>query len=297
MTVPLWSGVLGICDCNALKLEIPYESVSVETERQSGSIPRTKVLPFVSMPHSVSVLRLRLALRFRPPSLSLAQVGTFIHNGDEIWSFAPLPILSAAFEAVLDPELTRSHSRAEIEATSAGRKPLSWLLRKHFERYMSRFGAQGLFLQGDTNDSRAYFHGTDGKARTLAHIGGPNRDASRNVVVQRHGGRRPWFRNEGFGYDIVAHQGVWGVAIKPFYIFTGSDAKKPLPYAAQIEQSQRWNGRDVKTGDSHLAFWRDFLTAGASLVDLREEHVDNLFLGCQLVEFPLLAPLPAVDSV
>jgi len=116
-------------------------------------------------------------------------------------------------------------------------------------------------------------------------------EAERNVVVQRWGGRRPWFKNEGLGYQVVALGGVLGVSIDPFYIFTGVDAKKPLPYAAQIERSSRWNGREAKTGGSHLTFWEDFLTTGAPLVDLRDEHVDNLFLGRSLLQLPRQAAI------
>jgi hypothetical protein len=76
------------------------------------------------------------------------------------------------------------------------------------------------------------------------------------------------------------------VAIEPFYIFTGADAGKPLPYAAQIERSARWNGRDARTGASHLAFWEDLLTLGAPLADLRQDQVDNLFLGRSLLQLP-----------
>jgi hypothetical protein len=258
--------------------------MSVETERQSKAIKRPNVLPFVYMPDHISVVRLKLALRHRPPSLSLTQLGTFIHNGDEIWSFAPLPILCAALESVLNPELTQSRARVEIEATSTEGKALSWLLRKHFERYLSHFSGDGLFLEGDTRDPRAYFQGKNGKPRTITYVSGSNSAVSRNVVVQRWGGRRPWFKNEGFRYDIVANGRDWGVAITPFYICTGADSKTPLSFALQIELSKRWNGRDVKTGRGHFLFWRDFLARGAPLVDLREEHIDNLFLGGSLAE-------------
>ena len=38
------------------------------------------------MPDRLSVVRLKTALRFRPPGVDLARAGIFIHNGDEIWS-------------------------------------------------------------------------------------------------------------------------------------------------------------------------------------------------------------------
>ncbi|MBV9431446.1 MAG: hypothetical protein JO137_06460 [Hyphomicrobiales bacterium] len=258
----------------------------METKHQVEASEIVNLLPFVSMPEQLSIIRLRTALRFKPQSLDLARAGTFIHNGDEIWSFTPLPILVALFEAIMDPGASRTRPRFEIESVAPGRNVLSWLLRKHFERYLLRFAAKGLFIEGDPNAPRAYFQGQDGKPRTIAYNTRESVEVSRNVVVQRCGGRRPWFKNEGLGYQVMALGGVWGVAIDPFYIFTGADAKKPLPFAAQIERSSRWNGRDAKTGATHLTFWEDFLTLGAPLVDLRQENVDNLFLGRSLLQLP-----------
>jgi hypothetical protein len=263
----------------------------MDTKHQLDAYRVVNLLPFVSMPDRISVVRLRTALRFRPPNLALAKAGIFIHNGDEIWSFTTLPNLTSALDVMLDRSLGRSCPRAEVEADPTGRKVLSWLLRKHFERYLGRFSAQGLFVEGDANGSRAYFHGQGGKTRTISYRSRIAGEASRNVVVQRWGGRRPWFKNEGLGYQVLMLGGVWGVAIEPFYIFAGADACKPLPYAAQIERSSRWNGRDARTGASHLTFWEDFLTAGAPLVDLRQDGVDNLFLGRSLLQLPSQAAL------
>ena len=141
----------------------------METKHQVEASEIVNLLPFVSMPEQLSVVRLRTALRFKPASLDLARVGTFIHNGDEIWSFTPLPALAASLEAIMDSGLSRSRPRFEIEGAAPGRKVLSWLLRKHFERYLLRFGAQGLFIEGDPNAPRAYFHGQDGKPRTISY--------------------------------------------------------------------------------------------------------------------------------
>jgi hypothetical protein len=258
----------------------------METKHHLEGSRLVNFMPFVSMPEHVSVVRLKTALRFRPPGVALAQAGTFIHNGDEVWSFTPLPTLHQALEMMLDAPLSRSCTRAEVEVGATGRKVMSWLLRKHFERYLERFTGTGLFIEGDANAPRAYFHGAQGKPWTITYKTRDQVEASRNVVVQRCGGRRPWFKNEGLGYRVVVLGGVWGIAVEPFYIFTGADARKPLPYAAQIERSSRWNGRDAKTGDGHLAFWEDFLTLGAPLADLRDHEIDTLLLGRSLLQLP-----------
>jgi hypothetical protein len=187
---------------------------------------------------------------------------------------------------VIDDKLSRSCRRHEIEAAPDGQKVLSWLLRKHFEQYLGRFALEGLYVEGNPKAPRAFFHGAAGKVTRLVYRTRDGAEASRNVVMQRWGGRRPWFKNEGFGYRTLILGGVWGVAIEPFYIFTGADAKKPLPYAAQIERSARWNGRDARIGATHLTFWEDFLTRGAPLADLHQEQLDNLSLGRSLLQLP-----------
>src|SRR5271154_6910063 len=106
----------------------------METTHHLEGSRLVNLLPFISMPERLSVARLKTALRLRPPGVDLAQAGTFIHNGDEIWSFTPLPVLAGALGPMLDAALCQSRPRLEIEATAAGRRLLSWLLRKHFER-------------------------------------------------------------------------------------------------------------------------------------------------------------------
>jgi hypothetical protein len=258
----------------------------METKHLPAAGRVVNLLPFISMPDQISIVRLKAALRFVPSSVALAQAGIFIHNGDEIWSFTSLPVLMASFDVIADSALSQSHSRSEIEATPIGRKVLSWLLGKHFNRYLERFSIGGLCVEADTTASRAFFRGEKGNVRKITYLSFTAGERFRKVVVQRHGGRRPWFKNEGFGYQIYARNGFWGVAIEPFYIFTGADTSRPLPFAAQIEISELWHGRDTKTGAAHLEFWEDFLTMGAPLADLRSDHVDSLFLGRPLLRLP-----------
>jgi hypothetical protein len=254
----------------------------METKDRLGTSQVTNLLPFVSIPDQVSVVRLKTALHLRPSSLELAKTGVFIHNGDEIWSFTPLPVLTSALELIVDAAYSRYRSRSEIRTGSIGHNQLSWLLRKHFEQYLWRFSAQGLVVEtGDPSGSRAFFHGQDGKVRKISYRTQSTEETSRKVVIQCWGGKRPCFRNEGFGYQILASEDVWGVAIEPFFLFTGPDTRKPLPYAIQVAHSKHWN---TKTEMNHLTFWVDFLTKGEAFVDLRDEHVHNLFLGRSLLQ-------------
>jgi hypothetical protein len=238
------------------------------------------VLPFVSMPDHISIVRLKTALRFKASSVDLKNVGVFIHSGDEIWSFTPLPVLTAALEAITDEDHCEYRSRDSLEAGSSGRKIVSWLLRKHFEQYLWRFSGQGLFVEGEPMAPRAFFHGQNANVRKISYIAKDARQETRKVVVQCSGGKRPWFRNEGFGYQALPLENIWGVALEPFFLFTGPDTRKPLPYAAQNVHSRH---HSTKTDPSHLGFWVDFLASGAPIIDLRDPHVDNLFLGRALV--------------
>ena len=158
---------------------------------------------------------------------------------------------------------SRTRPRSEIEAAPTGRKFVLAAAQAFRALFAALRGARPVHRRGP---QRA--------ARLFPRPGGQIRDDRlRDARIgrgfaQRRGaalrGRRAWFKNEGLGYQVAALGGVWGVAIDPFYIFTGSDAKKPLPSLAQIERSNRWNGRDAKTGSGHLTFWEDFLTLGAA---------------------------------
>jgi hypothetical protein len=250
----------------------------------------TAVLPFVSIPDKVSILRLNAALTSRPISRSLARLGTFIHNGDEIWSFTPLPLLAGGLAAVSDARFSRAWARAEVEHEPNGRKVLSWLLRKHVDRHLARYAPNGLFVEGDPQAPRAFFHGLEGKPRKLTYATADGGSATRVVVAKRYGGKRRKFRNEGFGYNVIPSGTGWGLSLSPFFIYTAADAAKPLPFAVQIELSREWGGRSAKTGPSHCAFWQDLLAFGTPFVDLRDERTDMLLIGRAA---PLSASVPA----
>jgi hypothetical protein len=148
----------------------------------------TNLLPFVSIPNQVSVVRLKTALRLRPSSLELAKAGVFIHNGDEIWSFTPLPVLTSALEPMVDPAYSQCRSHLEIEADSIARNVLSWLLRKHFEQYLWRFSAHGLVVDSkDPSGSRAFFRGQGGRPRKISYPIQNQDVGSRKVVVYCRG--------------------------------------------------------------------------------------------------------------
>lgn len=97
-------------------------------------------------------------------------------------------------------------------------------------------------------------------------------------------GYKAWFENEGFGYEVTQMDGVWGVRIKPFYMFTGRDAKKPLPSFARTARATRRMKLDRNQNlENDLTFWGRFLSQGAQTSNLGQQHVDDLLLGGSFV--------------
>jgi len=237
------------------------------------------VLPFASLPDEVSIVRLRVAFRERPRELALDEAGTFLVRSDyEIWSFAPLPILTAALGSIADIKASQTRTRAEIEAGPEDRKVLSWLLRKHFERHLTRFTPHGL-IREEGKRRRAYFEGRDGKPRTFVYSTPRKKGVKRDVVKQRADGARAWFENEGFGYEVTQVAGVWAVRIKPFYMFTGRDARKPLPAFTRTARATRRIKLDRnKNVEDDLTFWGRFLSESGPTINIGQDHVDDLIL-------------------
>ncbi len=174
--------------------------------------------------------------------------------------------------------------RADLEADADNRNVLSWLLRKHFERHLVRFKTHGLVLEEDRKRKRAYFVGREGKSRKYVYDTPRRKGISREVVKQRGEEPRPWFENEGFGYEITQLDGVWAVRIKPFYMFTGRDAKKPLPAFARTARSTRRMKLDRnKNVEDDLTFWSRFLSESRATINIGQRQVDDLILDGQFL--------------
>jgi hypothetical protein len=157
---------------------------------------------------------------------------------------------------------------------------LSWLIRKYFERHLSRFESQGLIRDlSKRRVNRAYFIGREGKPRTLVYGTAKRKRINRQVVKQRAEGAKAWFENEGFGYEVVQLDGRWAVRIKPFYMFTGRDAQKPLPaFTRAARATRRMKFDRNKNVDDDLTFWSRFLRQDAPTINIGDEHVDDLVL-------------------
>jgi hypothetical protein len=269
-------------------------SKKVARDDRPAGVYVLNALPFASLPDTVSVLRLRGPLVNHADGIKLEEAGTFIHHGDDLWSFVPLPVLARILAPIADLDRSCTRARSEIEGHADSRRILSWLLRKHFERHLRVFASQGLILEEERRRKRAYFEGRDGKPRTLVYDTPRKKGVQRQVVKQRAEGAGAWFENEGFGYEVTQLDGLWAVRIKPFYMFTGRDARKPLPSFTRTARATRRMKLDRnKNVDDDLTFWSRFLSKGAPTINIGQDHVGDLllegsFLTVEVVEEGLL---------
>jgi hypothetical protein len=226
----------------------------------------------------VSIVRLKTFLRDRERTIDLTDCGVFVDRGAELWSFVPLQILNALLEPIVDQAASASVLRADIEASPDSSRVLSWLLRKHWERHLLDFVNDGLLLEQGRR-YRAYFEGRNGGNRFVSWENAQRRRFRREVVKKRSDGPRPWFENEGFSYDIARIGDLWTVRMKPFYMFTGRDARTPLPaFVRAGKATSRMKFDRNKSVESDLAFWAGFLGRNRETINIGHQHVDDLLL-------------------
>jgi hypothetical protein len=250
------------------------------------------LLPVASLPTHVSMVRLTARFWNSTASVDLADCGVFTARSfegvHEFWSFAPLDRLLRVLAPIADVEASDSIPRSEVEENEDKRRVLSWLLREHLEAHIEDFEEEGLLLEGD-KIHRAFFTGKDEVNRTIVWDS-PQKRGNRREVVKLRNEERPWFENEGFGYALVYMNGRWYIRIKPFYMFTGADAKTPLPsFARTAKATRRMKFDKNKNVETDLVFWAVFLADGGSTINLGipDEYdilVDANYLSVEVLE-------------
>lgn len=241
------------------------------------------VLPFNVVPDHVSVVQLSMSWETRPRDMDFSDCGVFTPHDGKLWSFVPLPILCGLLEPIVDIDASRSIPRAEMEQSQDQKRIVSWLLRKHWERHLRGFEQDGLILEGGKKH-RAYFVSRNKANRTIVWDGPQRRNNRRDVVKKRKDGVRAWFENEGFGYEVVEFGGLWCLRIKPFYMFTGFDGRKPLPaFARAGKATSRMKFDRNKNVEADLTFWSSFLGRGNETINIGNLHVDDLILDASFV--------------
>lgn len=252
-------------------------------------------LPFVVVPPTVSVVRLRRPLRDKPVSMDISEAGTFVHlDSDNLVSFVPTVVLNAVLGDYADPNNSKEMETSAFDSDLQGHDHLSWLLRKHFERHLRGLENSGLMLECDLpnrrRQRRAYFFG-DSKSRDVVYDTPARKGVRRQVVKSRGDAGRPaWFENEGFSYAVVSDGQGWAIRIKPFYMFTGPDARTPIASFLQGSRStRRFKFDRNKNVEDDLTFWGRLIGSGQPVISIGQNHVEDLLLqGSFLsVEVPL----------
>jgi hypothetical protein len=242
------------------------------------------LLPFGSIPQELTRISLNVAgWDELERKVALDDAGTFVFESKtgDLWSFAPVALLSTLFAPVAKGP-AKPIPLDEVERDPVLRAKFSWLARKHFERYLLRFADRGLVIEKDKRGypaKRAYFTAHNRQNRTIVYDT-PHRKNVRHDVVKRRGeDRKTWFECEGFGYEVVQQAGIWGVRIKPFYMFAKHDGATPLPgYMRTSKATRRIKFDRNASVQSDLAFWARFLAQGAPTINIGNRHVDDLLL-------------------
>jgi len=187
----------------------------------------------------------------------LKEIGTALVHGGELWSFAPAPLLQSVLKPVMMEVAVREVLRENLEADPDAARVVSWLLRKHFESWLHGLREQGFMIEPDRKPNRrAYFFGAKNGPRMLIYDTPHRRGVPREVVKQRGDPPRAWFENEGIAFEIARMGSLWGVRVKPFYMFTGPDARTPLPgYARTAKATRRMKFDRNQSVESDLTFW------------------------------------------
>jgi hypothetical protein len=238
------------------------------------------LMPFSSLPPAVSRVRVSGTMQTIAKKVPLDEIGTALVHSGELWSFAPAPLLHTVLEPVMTEQKVREIPRDVLADDPDSARVLSWLLRKHFESHLHALRGQGFMIEPDRKSNRrAYFFGEKNGPRMMIYDTPRRRGVPREVVKQRGDPPRAWFENEGIAYEIARLGSVWGVRVKPFYMFTGPDARTPLPgYARTAKAARRMKFDRNQSVESDLTFWGRFISGGAPVVNLGRGPVKDLLL-------------------
>ncbi len=173
-------------------------------------------------------------------------------------------------------------SAEEIENSAVLQAKFSWLCRRHFEAYLKRFEPRGLIIEKDKKGhpaKRAYFTALKGNNRPIIYDTPLRKNIRRDVVKRRGEGQKTWFECEGFGYEVVRQADVWGIRIKPFYMFAKRDGVSPLPGYMRTSKATRRIKFDRNANvESDLTFWARFLAEGRPTINIGNADVGDLLL-------------------
>ena len=173
------------------------------------------LLPFASIPQALTHISLNVAgWDELKANVQIDDAGTFVFESKtgDLWSFVPAPLLSTLFAPVAKSP-ARPIPLEEVERDPVLRAKFSWLMRRHFERYLSRFADRGLVIEKNKRGypaKRAYFTAFKGNNRTIVYDTPHRKNVRRDVVKRRGEDKKTWFECEGFRLRSCATGGHLG---------------------------------------------------------------------------------------
>jgi hypothetical protein len=200
------------------------------------------LLPFAALPEAVSRVKVRGTLREIAQAVPLEEAGTVLLRGGELWSLAPPALLTSVLRPVMSDGKVTVTERPDLESDPDLTRVFTWFLRKHFEGQLVRLKRHGLMIEaGKKFQRRAYFAGVNRGPRKYVYDTPTRKNVPREVVKQRSDKPPVWFENEGFAYDVARVGSLWGVRLKPFYMFTGPDAspRRSNPTSRRSQRASR----------------------------------------------------------
>ncbi len=266
------------------RLEASAGSTSVGRDTRPMGTYVINLLPFAAIPDQMTHVEINVSSWSEiERKVPLSEVSTFLFEGrsGDLWTFMPEVLVNSLFGPVAKGP-ARTIPLAEVETDKVLHAKFSWLTRKHFENYLKQFEGVGLVIEKDKKGRparRAYFTALKGNNRPIIYDT-PNRKGVRRDVVKRRGeGHKTWFECEGFGYEVVRQANLWGVRIKPFYMFAKRDGVSPLPGYMRTSKATRRIKFDRNANvESDLVFWGRFLSQGSQTINIGGRHVDDLLL-------------------
>lgn len=241
------------------------------------------MLPFASIPQDLVRLEIDGGWDALNKKVPLADAGTFVFESKtgDLWTFLPEALANTIFAGAMKGK-ARAIPIKDVEGDIVLQRKFSWLVRKHFEGHLAGFEGRGLIIEKTKKGypaKRSYFTPLKGNSRPLIYDTPSRKNVRREVVKKRGEDRRAWFECEGFGYEVVRIADVWGVRIKPFYMFTGRNGVTPLPGYMRTSKATRRIKLDRNANvESDLTFWGRFLSQGAQTINIGHQHVDDLLL-------------------
>lgn len=256
----------------------------------------TNLLPFSVMPRTIYKLPLRKREVGDMPLFAFEEdelpreLPIFVTSGGYMFSFADLSLFPVFVNRRGD--LGKLETLSVSNFISQGddqHNQYVWLINKHWKFFLQKFGDKGLLVEDKRK--RAFFTLLNREKNTIVYNSRHRKGVKREVVKKRGEGNYIWYENEGIAYTTVNFGGNWAIQVKPFYMFTKSDARTPLPSFLRSKRSTKRIKFDRnKNVDDDLSFWARLLSGGEPTINIGGIGVEHLIIDSEysFEEVPLV---------